>query len=177
MELGAKIKHFRKRKGLTIKELSNLTNLSIGFISNLERNLNSPSVSNLQHICEVLGINLMDILKSSSEKDFIVRQDERKEIFTTEDNNIKFEMLTNGNKHLNSIAITIDGNSEYSDVSWGHNYDELGIVISGSLEIQIENDTYLLNTGDSIYISKFTPHTYKNPSVEKNITHWFSVKE
>ncbi|SHH02438.1 helix-turn-helix domain-containing protein [Tepidibacter thalassicus] len=177
MELGEKIKYFRKKKGLTIKELSELTNLSIGFISNLERNLNSPSVSNLQLICEVLGINLMEILQSTSEKDFIIRKNERKEIFTTEDKKIKFEMLTNGNKELNGISISIEGNSKYSDISWGHNYDELGIVVKGSLEIQINNETYLLKEGDSIYVSKFTPHRYRNPSNEINITYWFSVKE
>ncbi|MCS4481307.1 helix-turn-helix domain-containing protein [Clostridium botulinum] len=81
MQLGEKIKYYRKKKGLTIKELSELTNLSIGFISNLERDLNSPSVSNLQQICEVLGINLMEILKSTEDKEYIVCKDSRSEIF------------------------------------------------------------------------------------------------
>ncbi len=81
MQLGEKIKYYRKKKGLTIKELSELTNLSIGFISNLERDLNSPSVSNLQQICEVLGINLMEILKSTEDKEYIVCKNNRSEIF------------------------------------------------------------------------------------------------
>ncbi len=85
MQLGEKIKYYRKKKGLTIKELSELTNLSIGFISNLERDLNSPSVSNLQQICEVLGINLMEILKSTEDKEYIVCKDSRSEIFSTDD--------------------------------------------------------------------------------------------
>ncbi len=85
MQLGEKIKYYRKKKDLTIKELSELTNLSIGFISNLERDLNSPSVSNLQQICEVLGINLMEILKSTEDKEYIVCKDSRNEIFSTDD--------------------------------------------------------------------------------------------
>lgn len=98
MDLGEKIKYYRKRKGLTIKELSELTDLSIGFISNLERDLNSPSVSNLQQICEVLDINLMEILNSNNDKQYIVLKNNRKEIFSTEDNKIKFEMLTSVEK-------------------------------------------------------------------------------
>ncbi len=179
MELGEKIKYFRKKKGLTIKELSELTNLSIGFISNIERNLNSPSVSNLQQICQVLDINLMEIIQSNSEKESIVRREERKKIFTTQDHKITFELLTSGNKDLNAIAIAIEGNSgnsDYSDTSWGHNYDELGIVVKGTLEIQVDAETYLLKEGDSIYINKFTPHKYRNPCNSLNITHWFSVK-
>ncbi|AVQ47054.1 helix-turn-helix domain-containing protein [Clostridium botulinum] len=177
MQLGEKIKYYRKKKGLTIKELSELTNLSIGFISNLERDLNSPSVSNLQQICEVLGINLMEILKSTEDKEYIVCKDNRNEIFSTDDKKIKFEMLTNGNKNLNAIAITIAGNTDYNDTSWGHNYDELGIVVKGSLEIQMNSQTYTLHEGDSIYLNKFTPHRYKNPCEEINVTYWFSVKE
>ncbi|GAA0740608.1 helix-turn-helix domain-containing protein [Clostridium oceanicum] len=176
MQLGEKIKYFRKKKNLTIKELSQLTDLSIGFISNLERNLNSPSVSNLQQICEVLDINLMEILKPVNNKDHVLRKNNRYEIFSTDDNKIKFELLTTGNKELNGIAISIVDRTDYNDTSWGHNYDELGVVIKGSLEIQVDSKTYILEEGDTIYIDKFTPHKYKNPSKEPNITHWFSIK-
>ncbi|NFN88656.1 helix-turn-helix domain-containing protein [Clostridium sporogenes] len=177
MQLGEKIKYYRKKKGLTIKELSELTNLSIGFISNLERDLNSPSVSNLQQICEILGINLMEILKTTEDKEYTVLKENRDEIFSTDDKKIKFEMLTNGNKHLNAIAITIEGNTDCNDTSWGHNYDELGIVAKGTLEFQMNSQTYTLHEGDSIYVNKFTPHRYKNPCEEINVTYWISVKE
>lgn len=177
MQLGEKIKYYRKKKGLTIKELSELTNLSIGFISNLERDLNSPSVSNLQQILWSARINLMEILKSTEDKEYIVCKDSRSEIFSTDDKKIKFEMLTNGNKNLNAIAITIEGNTDYNDTSWGHSYDELGIVVKGTLEIQMNSQTYTLHEGDSIYLNKFTPHRYKNPYEEINVTYWFSVKE
>lgn len=176
MELGEKIKYFRKKKGLTIKDISEKTNLSIGFISNLERNLNSPSVSNLQQICEVLEINLMEILQSNGEKEYIVHRDERKKIFSTVDNKIIFQMLTKGNKELNAIAINIDGESGYSDISWGHNYDELGIVVRGCLEIEVDTENHVLNEGDSIYIEKFTPHRYRNPKDDLNVTYWFSLR-
>ncbi len=87
-------------------------------------------------------------------------------------------MLTNGNKNLNAIAITIEGNTDYNDTSWGgHSYDELGIVVKGSLEIQMNTQTYTLHEGDSIYLNKFTPHRYRNPCDELNVTYWFSVKE
>lgn len=179
MKLGKKIKYYRTKKNLTIKALSEKTNLSIGFISNLERDLNSPSISNLQQICEALDINLMQILddETKSRKDNIVYKENRTEIFSTEKNHIKFEMLTNGNKVLNAIAITIDGNTDYKDQSWGHNYDELGIVVKGTLEIQVDSETYTLNKGDSIYLEKFTPHIYRNPSDKENVTYWFSLKE
>ncbi|SHE97286.1 helix-turn-helix domain-containing protein [Clostridium fallax] len=176
MSLGERIKNFRKKKGLTIKDLSEKTNLSIGFISNLERDLSSPTIHNLENICDALGIDLIDILDSNNENEDIVHKDERKQIFSTEDNKITFESLLKGAKELNALSITIDGNNSYSHMCWGHNYDEIGVVIKGCLEVEVEGKTHILNEGDSIYITKFTPHKYKNPGEETNITYWFSPR-
>ena len=175
--LGEKIKFYRKDKGLTLKELSQITGLSVGFISNIERNQNSPSVSNLQQICTALNVNLMEIIQDGSEKTPVLRKQERKEIFSSKSEQTKFELLTKGTHNLNGIAITIDGNSDYSDLSWGHDYDEIGVVVRGSLEIELEDKVYVLEEGDSIYLEKFTPHRYRNPLDDKNVTFWFSVKK
>ena len=60
MKLGEKIKAIRKKLGYTLQELSEKTELSIGFLSNIERDLNSTSISNLQQICKALNVNLME---------------------------------------------------------------------------------------------------------------------
>ncbi|WP_432662415.1 cupin domain-containing protein [Wukongibacter baidiensis] len=178
MQLGEKIKHFRKKKGLTIKQLSELTNLSNGFISNIERDLNSPSVSNLQQICKVLDINIVDLIQTSDDNhSMIVRKENRKDVFKTDDDSVKIELLSPRDKKLTGISIVIEPHSNYGKTSWGHNYEEIGIVIKGSLEIKMENDTFILNEGDSIYVSKFTPHNYRNNGDTTCITHWFAVKE
>lgn len=175
--LGEKIKFCRKEKGLTLKKLSDMTGLSVGFISNIERNQNSPSVSNLQQICAALSINLMEILQVNSDSSPVVKKDERKEIFSSNSDHTKIELLTKGSHKLNSIAITIDGNSDYSDLSWGHDYDEIGIVIKGALEIEVNNEIFNLTEGDSVYLEKFTPHKYRNPLKDPSIVYWFSVKK
>ncbi|WP_432406657.1 helix-turn-helix domain-containing protein [Wukongibacter sp. M2B1] len=178
MQLGEKIKYFRKKKGLTIKQLSELTNLSNGFISNIERDLNSPSVSNLQQICKVLDINIVDLIQTSDDtQSLIVRKKDRQNFFKTSDNNVKFELLSPKDKMLTGICIVLEPHSNYGNTSWGHNYEEIGVVIEGCLEIKIDNDVYLLNKGDSVYINKFTPHNYRNNGDETCISHWFSVKE
>lgn len=176
MSLGERIKYFRKKKRLTIKDLSESTNLSIGFISNLERDLSSPTVSHLQQVCDVLEIDLIDILHPNNEMEAVLRKNERNKIFSTQDDKITFESLVKGNKELIALSITIEGNSSYCDMSWGHNFDELGVVIRGSLEIEVNKEIHLLTEGDSIYINKFAPHKYKNPGDELNITHWFSIR-
>lgn len=177
MTLGEKIKTIRKRKNFTLKYISEATNLSIGFLSNIERNVNSPSISNLQQICQVLNINLMEILDSNSDYSPITKKEEREEIFSNSESHVKVESLFNGKSHFNGIAITIENGNTFSKMSWGHSYDEIGVVIEGELEIEINKEIYSLKEGDSIVIKNGTPHKYKNPTEKPSIVYWFSSKK
>lgn len=69
MKIGKKIKHLRIKNGLTQEELADRSELSKGFISQLERDLTSPSIATLVDILECLGTNL---------KEFLVRKIMRK---------------------------------------------------------------------------------------------------
>ena len=64
MNIGNRIKYLRKKRNLTLQQLTEITGLSTGYLSNLERNLTSPTLINLQQICEALSINITDLLNS-----------------------------------------------------------------------------------------------------------------
>ena len=103
MTLGEKIKAIRKRKNYTLKDLSDMTKLSIGFLSNIERDLNSPSISNLQQICQALAVNLMEILDPTDTHSPVTRKEEREEILENSEVHVKIESLLNGKSNLNAI--------------------------------------------------------------------------
>ena len=58
MNIGQKIKELRMQNNLTLEELANRCELTKGFLSQLERNLTSPSIATLDDILEALGTNL-----------------------------------------------------------------------------------------------------------------------
>ena len=60
MDIGHKIKQLRVQNGLTLEELASRSELTKGFLSQLERNLTSPSISTLEDILEALGSSLSD---------------------------------------------------------------------------------------------------------------------
>lgn len=177
MKLGEKIKTIRKNKDYTLKQLSEITGLSIGFLSNIERDLNSPSINNLQQICSALGINLMEILDEEIATNPITRAAEREEILKNIETTTKVESLLNRKASLNGIAITIEEENSFSDMSWGHGYDEIGIVIKGELEIELDKTLYHLYEGDSIFIKQNTPHRYRNPGFSSSVVYWVSSKK
>ena len=81
MDLGRKIKQLRLANDLTLEELANRSELSKGFLSQVERNLTSPSVATLDDILEALGTNLHDFFDQQEDeqlvfgkKDFFVNE-------------------------------------------------------------------------------------------------------
>lgn len=74
MDIGGKIKMLRQANGLTLEELANRSELTKGFLSQLERDLTSPSITTLEDILEALGTNLQEFLvKNQQNKLFLKR--------------------------------------------------------------------------------------------------------
>lgn len=69
VNIGEKIRRYRQKLGLTQEELASRTELSKGFISQLERDLTSPSIATLTDILEALGTNLSEFLPRPELKD------------------------------------------------------------------------------------------------------------
>ena len=74
MEIGKKIKDLRMQKGLTQEELADRSELSKGFISQLERDLTSPSITTLVDILQCLGTNLEGFFASSSPEQVVFKK-------------------------------------------------------------------------------------------------------
>ena len=78
MELGGKIRQLRNQKGLTQEELADRCELTKGYISQLENDLNSPSIATLADILSALGSNLSEFFREEAEE----KVDFSKEKFT-----------------------------------------------------------------------------------------------
>ncbi len=61
-KIGYSVRAHRRDKGMTLQQLSDISGLSIGYLSNLERNANSPTLVNLQKICDALEISFYSLL-------------------------------------------------------------------------------------------------------------------
>ena len=72
MEIGVKIKQLRQQRGLTQEELASRTELTKGFISQLERDLTSPSIATLTDMLECLGSDLKTFFSEAEQEEKIV---------------------------------------------------------------------------------------------------------
>ena len=155
MDIGSKLKELRVLKGLTQEELADRAELSKGFISQLERDLTSPSIATLIDILQCLGTTIGDF--------FTETPDYFEKIDTDLNNEIKW-IIPNAQKNMmEPILLTLKaGGSTYPDNP--HEGEEFGYVLQGSISIHIGPKTYKAKKGESFYFTSDKKHylTSKN---------------
>ncbi len=168
LELGKKIRNYRKTRKLTIKELSEKTNLTASMLSQIERNLVNPSISTLKIISKVLDIPLFMFFKEEETQDLIVRSNNRKIIGIPNEKEVRYDLLTPNTKgNIEFCMMHIPKNNFSGNMTQSHKGEEVAYVVEGNVIIQIEEDSYELFQGDSIRIPPLTEHKWINNSEEE----------
>ena len=145
MNIGQKVRELRIAKNLTQEELADRSELSKGFISQLERDLTSPSIATLVDILQCLGTNLNEFF-SDDEEEQVVFGDE--DYFEKKDTDLK-----NTIEWIIPNLTLAPGGATYPDLP--HEGEEFGYVLQGSVKIHVGNKVYKAKKGESFY---FTPH-------------------
>lgn len=165
MKIGAKIKRLRLKNGLTQEELGERTDLSKGFISQLERDMNSPSIETLFSLLEVLGTTPRDFFDDADKElkvaftpqDHVVHKDEEAGY------EIDWLVATSNEKEMEPVYLTLHANGHFK--RFEPSLSETFIyVIEGSVRLVLGDNTYTAHMGDSIYYEASDHHQLINES-------------
>ncbi len=164
--IGSRIKELRINKKMTLKELSEKTDLSTGFLSQLERGLTSVATDSLLNIAEALEVDLSYFLLGSIKKreNFIKRSYERN-VYKLEDCNCINYILSNEieNKELLPRIIDILPFSREAEINeYNHEGEEFVYVIEGIITLFINGVEHCLYPGDSAHFEGARNHCYVN---------------
>ena len=158
MNIGGKIKELRIMKGRTQEELADRSELSKGFISQLERNITSPSIATLIDILTCLGTDLKEFFSDSADDQVVFKKTDYFEKVDTELKNKIEWIIPNAQKNImEPIMLTLsEGGSTYPDNP--HEGEEFGFVLSGAVEIHIGNKVFKAKKGESFYFKPQYKH-------------------
>ena len=158
MEIGSKIKNLRVLKGLTQEELANRAELSKGFISQVERDLTSPSIATLIDILQCLGTNISDFFNDTDDDQIVFGKNVYFEKTDVELNNQIQWIIPNAQKNImEPILLTLEaGGSTYPDNP--HEGEEFGYVLQGSVTLHIGAKTLRAKKGESFYFTSDKKH-------------------
>lgn len=158
MQIGSKIKELRVLKGLTQEELADRAELSKGFISQLERDLTSPSIATLVDILQCLGTDLKTFFDDTEDDRVVFGKDDYFEKTDTDLHNRVEWIIPNAQKNImEPIRLTLEpGGSTYPDNP--HEGEEFGYVLSGSISIVVGNKRYRAKKGEAFYFEPKFKH-------------------
>lgn len=174
-DIGTRVRALRKTKDLTLTQLAERTELSTAYISNLERGLCSPTLENIQKICQALEVELIKLLDDKEWAGKVIHPGERPVIYEKE-GQIRYESINFGKGRMTGEYIVVEPGCLYGE-EWSHSYDELGYVLEGTLLITIEDEEYLLSEGASFYIDAKKRHNLGNPGEERCVSLWVKQAE
>lgn len=176
---GARIRSLRKLKGMTLMQLSQRTGLSHGYLSQIERGISQPSVSTLVEIAQTLGVTMQwlfsdpkrNAVDEGRERDErLVRKHERVEI-EYQDGIVDQLLTPRSNNNLELIYSTYPPGTRSEPYS--HRGHEAVLVLEGSMEVDVADDSYRLEAGDCLSFTSSEPHAHRNVGNGSAKVLWF----
>jgi len=175
MDIGGKIKRLRLTHGLTQKELADRAELSKGFISQLERDLTSPSITTLTDILECLGTSLDAFFTEQQDEKIVFSPDDMFEKVDKEFNRSILWLIPNAQKNsLEPILVTLAPGAT-SNIDDPHNGEEFGYILSGGVSLVTGARKQRLKKGCSFYFAPTMRHYIVNTGRSEARILWVST--
>jgi transcriptional regulator with XRE-family HTH domain len=171
--MGRRLRGLRLERALSLADVAAKTQISIGFLSALERAQMSASVGTLRKLARFYNINILDLFNTSETNPRRVRPEERKRLQAGP--GVCMELLAWGNAvmepHLFRIAPGAGSGESYT-----HEGEEFLFMLRGQLEVSLDDgEKVRLNRGDSFYFESGIPHCWSNPGRKETWVLWVNT--
>ena len=176
MNLGTVVRDYRKKRNLTLKKVATKAGISEGFLSQVENNVNSPSVETLMKICNAIGVNASDILNKieKQEKLVLLRRGDWKDVDVPHTGFATRRFFPPENRAvIDSAILVIEPGTSIPVRKNIKNGQELLCVLNGSLELVYGERNIELEKGDTVHFwSEPTKQMIRNKSSERTTVLW-----
>lgn len=168
LDIGDKLKRARTAKGLSQRQLSKMVGISHTAVAKIENGAQSPTLSILQRIARALGLTVDQFIGAgrSSPKQTFFRHEELTVIMRGP---VTLKQVgTDLEKHsLQMMYDVYEPGADSGKTMLSHFGEEAGVIISGTLEVTVGEDTKVLKAGDAYFFDSSKPHRYRNVGTEK----------
>lgn len=158
---GGRIREMRRKAGMTLQALADQAGISVGFLSQVERDKATPSLGTLASVAGALGVDIDVFIATPKPADSITRAGERQQ-FSLTDASLSYERITTTlpGGTLSSLIVHIPVG--YASEVTAHVGEELIVVLQGTLRQTLGDAAFVLHPGDSMHFMGDTPHSFAN---------------
>lgn len=161
--IGGRLREARRRQGISLAELASRTGLTKGFLSQVERDLASPSVGSLVRLCEALGIGAGGLLMGTPGP--VIRAADRPPVRFGGEGVSEFRLTPAGEERLLVLQSDVAPGGGSGEEAYGlATAAEFVYVLDGLLDVVVEGSLHRLAAGDSLTFDATDQHSWSNPS-------------
>lgn len=166
--VGEKVKAVREQRGLSLKDISQRTDLDVSLLEKIEKGKVNPPLGTVIKLAKALDMKMGYLISGEENRPYtIVRKDDRKVISRYDSKKGKYygyqyESLAPHKKdrRMEPFLVTLEPSKTKEERS-SHDGQEFIFVLSGEMEVWLEKDVHILGQGDSIYYDSSIPHLVK----------------
>jgi transcriptional regulator with XRE-family HTH domain len=174
--VGAAIRRFRHERGLSLQQLADGSGVSVGMLSQIERDLANPSLRLLTSVRRALGVPLSALFAEDEpsaehpgDPSFVRRADHRPRF----DLGFVKEVLSPATaQDLQFMLLTVPPGGTSNEQMLSFLGEKAGLMLSGTLDLTVRDQTARLLPGDSFQFWGGSPHSFANPGEEPAILVW-----
>jgi transcriptional regulator with XRE-family HTH domain len=161
-DLGGIVRRLRREQNMSVRKLAAAVDFSASFISQLERNMVSPSISSLERLASGLGVTLGDFFKDTS-SEAVIRRTGRQTL-TSGWSRARIEALNriHPGQHLESIIVTIGPGGTSGKRAHPYDRERFVIIFAGVVRLSLNESTFTLHRGDSVMVLPGVPVHWEN---------------
>lgn len=160
MNIGEKLKLYRQRCGLTQEELGDRCELTKGYISQLENEVTSPSITTLSDILDALGTTLSEFFKDEEEEKVVFGVDDYF-VKSEDDQSITWLVPNSQKNEMEPILVTIEPKA-VTTMDMPHEGEEFGYVLDGVVTLHYGKSVTKVKKGETFYYISNKPHYLEN---------------
>lgn len=160
-KVGALIRARRRQLHMTLQALGDAADVSVGYLSQVERDHATPSLGTLAQIARALGVGIDYFIAAPAAHEALTRAGERQR-FSVDGSSIAYERLGAdfpGNT-LSSFIMTVPPG--YRSETVAHEGEELIYVLEGSITHRLDDQEMVMHVGDSLHFRGNRPHSWSN---------------
>jgi transcriptional regulator with XRE-family HTH domain len=172
--IGQRLRHERVKRGFTLEKLAERTGLSRSYLSNVERDVNSPTINTLRTIVEALGTTLSRLFQAADrERRIVTRPGQRVELTRSGVEGVTYTLLNpQHGGSLEMMMLEVAPGASSGERPHSHAGEEAGFLLSGVLEYWVDGVRYDLEPGDCLSFDSTAPHRYRNPGEVPAVCVW-----
>jgi len=170
LAVGRRIRDLRRSRQLSLEIVAAKTALSIGFLSQIERGLSSPSLRVLATIADVLGVGIAALFGTppgdGGASDSVVTRGPQRPELKLWRTGVSKQLLSaaGGDNKLNLFLVHLEPRGSTGDELYTHDGEEAGLVLEGEMMLTVDTETWSLKEGDSFRFASRRPHRFSNPA-------------